>query len=179
MPPTPPQEVQIIRGLEGVLTGSGMNHTIEFLGTKQVTYQIENQTTAMINWGVATVGFPIASVRRRMMQCNKVVFEEEHSHIENRNGKRQGSVVQGNVYRLRPKTSNGMDEFEMRTREDRAEERLGPSTNESSTEPVNIQQKLTHAETRGPRVSVGPDPENPSEAERDDHNATSPVSELV
>ena len=50
---------------------AGMNRNIEFLGTKQVRCQPSNQTTAMIKWDVATVRFPIASVRRLTMQGNK------------------------------------------------------------------------------------------------------------
>ena len=36
----------------------------------------------MIKLGVATVRFPIASVRRLTMQGNRVFSEEKHSHIE-------------------------------------------------------------------------------------------------
>ena len=66
-----------IRCLEGVSTGVGANHTIELLVTKRVRKQLGNQTTAMIKWNVSTVRFPIASVRRLTIRCNKVVSEEE------------------------------------------------------------------------------------------------------
>ena len=35
-----------------------MNHKIEFLGMKQVSYQLDIQTTAMFKWDVATVRVP-------------------------------------------------------------------------------------------------------------------------
>ena len=68
-----------------MLTGAGMSHKIEFLGTKQVRQKLDNQTTAMIKWYAATGRFPIAPVRRTM-QGNRVVFKEVYSNIENRNG---------------------------------------------------------------------------------------------
>ena len=42
----------------------------------------------------------------------------------------------------------------------------------SATEPMNIGEELTHAETRWPKVRIRPDRGNPSEAERDERNAT-------
>ena len=69
-----------------------MNRKIEFLGTKQVRYQLDDGTTAMIMWHVVSVRIPIASVRRLTMQGNKVVFEEEHSYNEKANGKRTDLV---------------------------------------------------------------------------------------
>ena len=58
----------------------------QFLATTQVRYQLDNQTTATIMSNVATVLFPIASVRRLTRQGNKVVFKEKHSDSENRTG---------------------------------------------------------------------------------------------
>ena len=96
------------------------------------------------------------------------VLEEEHSYIENKNGKSTESVVQGNVYWLSAKILNGgvdglllcaMDDVEVRALEDRAE-RSGPSTSSSSTQPMHIREELTHAGTHGPG--------NPSAAERVD-----------
>ena len=43
-----------------------------------------------------------------------------------------------------------MDDVEMRALQDRAE-RLGPSASSSSTQPVNIREEFTHAETHGQR----------------------------
>ena len=68
-----------------------MNHTIEFLGTMQVRNEIDIQTTATIKSNVAAERFQIASVRRLTMQGNRAGFEEEHSNIENKNGKRTES----------------------------------------------------------------------------------------
>ena len=61
-----------------------MNHTIEFLGTKEVRNEIDSQTTA-------TIKSNVAAVRRLTMQGNRAVFEEEHSNIENKNGKKTES----------------------------------------------------------------------------------------
>ena len=83
--------------LAGKSAGAGMNQKTGLTGTKQVSCQLDNQMTAMIKWDVATVRFPIASVRRLTMQGNIVVFEEEHMHIEQRNGKKTELVIQGNV----------------------------------------------------------------------------------
>ena len=55
-----------------VLTGASINHKIKFINTKQVRYQLDNQTTAIIRWDIARVRFLIASVRRLTMQGNKV-----------------------------------------------------------------------------------------------------------
>ena len=44
-----------------------MNRKIEFLGTKQVRYQLDDGTTAMIMWHVVSVHIPTASVRRLTM----------------------------------------------------------------------------------------------------------------
>ena len=84
-----------------------MNDKIDFLSAKQVRDQLDNPTTATIKWDVPTVRFPIASDRRLTIQGNKVVFEEEHSYIENRNGYKTELVVQGNVHRLRASASDG------------------------------------------------------------------------
>ena len=139
-----------------------MNHKIEILGTKQVRHQLHNQTRAIMKWDVATVRFPIASVRRLKMQGNTVVFKEEQSYTEDRSGKRTESAVQGNVYWLRAKVLKGevdgklvcaVADVEMRALEDRSE-RFGPLTSSSSTEPMNIREELVHAETRGPEVRV-------------------------
>ena len=65
-----------------------MNHKLEFIGTKQVSCQLDTQKTKMIKWDAATVQFQIASVRQLTMQGNRVVFE---------NGKKTELVVQGNV----------------------------------------------------------------------------------
>ena len=63
------------------------------------------------------------------MQGNRVVFEE-HPYIDDRNGKRTGLVVQGNVYCLRARVLNGtmdgqllcaMGDVEVRALKDRAE----------------------------------------------------------
>ena len=79
-----------------------------------------------------------------------MVFEEEHWHINHRNGKRTELVVQGNIYWLRAKVLHGqvdgklpcaMDDVEMRALEDRAK-RLGPSTVSSSTQPLNIRREM-------------------------------------
>ena len=64
-----------------------------------------------------------------------------------------------------------MDVVEMRALEDRAK-RLGPVASPSSTQPTNVREELTHAETHGPKVSVRLDRGNPSEAQRDRHTAT-------
>ena len=85
-PPTHAQEASIIRGPERILTDAGMHHKIEFFGTKQGRYRLDNPTSTMIKWDVATVLVPIASVRRMTMQGNEVVLEKEHSHIEIRTG---------------------------------------------------------------------------------------------
>ena len=92
--------VPIIRGPARVLTGAGMHHKIEFFGTKQVRYQLDNQTALMIKWDVASV---------RRMQGNKVVYEERQSYIEYRNGKRTELVLQGIVT-----LQCAMDDVEMR-----------------------------------------------------------------
>ena len=88
----------IIRGPERVLTGAGTNHKTEFFGTKQVWYQFDNQTKAMIKWDVATVPFPIASVTRLTMQGNTVVLEEEQ--FVHRTQEREGDGVGGTRQRL-------------------------------------------------------------------------------
>ena len=106
-PPTHAQEASIIRGPERILTDAGMHHKIEFFGTKQGRYRLDNPTSTMIKWDVATVLVPIASVRRMTMHGNEVVLEKEHSYIEITNGNRMELVVQGNVRWLRAKVLNG------------------------------------------------------------------------
>ena len=168
------------RATKRVLTGASMSHKIKFLGAKQVRYQLDNQTTAIIRWDIARVRCLIASVRRLTMQGNKVVFEEEHSYIENRNGNRTELEAEGHVYWLKTNVLNGvvdgkmqcaMNEVEMRALEDRAE-RLGPLASSSSTQPMNIREGFTHAETHEPMVRVRFDAGIPSESDQDEHNAT-------
>ena len=88
--------------------------------------------------------------------------------------------VEGNVHWLGAKILTGgvdsevlcaMDDVEMRALEDR-EERARPSTSSRCPESMNMRQELMRAETHGPKFRVRPDPGNPSEAERDEHNAT-------
>ena len=45
-----------------------------------------------------------------------MVSEEEHSYIEHRNWKRMGVVVQGNVYWLRVKIVNGVEQVAVAVR---------------------------------------------------------------
>ena len=88
-----------------------MNHKVEFISTKQVGFQLDNQKTKMIKWDVATVPFPIASVRRLTMQV-----------IEQRNGKKTELVVHGKVQWLKAKIfSAPRNGVEIRALEDRAE----------------------------------------------------------
>ena len=50
--PMATQEVQIIRGPERVLTVAGMNYKIDLVVAKQGSFQLDNQTTAPIEWDV-------------------------------------------------------------------------------------------------------------------------------
>ena len=59
----------------------------------------------------------------------------------------------------------------MRALEGQAE-RFGLSASSSSMQPLNIREELMQAEAHGPKVWVRPNPGSPSEAERDEHNAT-------
>ena len=86
-----------------------------------------------------------------------MVSEEEHSYIEHRNWKRMGVVVQGNVYWLRVKIVNGVEQVAVRhgcCRE--------TSTGGSIREPRTIDEfkfngaderpRRVDAETHGPKV---------------------------
>ena len=66
-PPTHAKEVPIIRGLERVLIGSGMNPKVEFLGTKQVDDQVGCRDSLVPDCASLT------------MQCHKV--EEESTRV--------------------------------------------------------------------------------------------------
>ena len=169
-PPTHAQEAPIIRWLERVLTGAGMNHKVELIGTKQVGFQLDNQKTKMIKWDVATVPFPIASVRRLTMQANLVVFEEREE--DGVGGTWQGPVAE----------SEDLDQCAMEWCRDKS---TGGSSRERDLyhrwvqvlrspwtyDKMNIRQELMHGETHGSKVRVRPDPRNPSKAERDEHHA--------
>ena len=54
-------------------------------GTKQVRDHLDNHV-ATSKWDVEIGRFLITAVRRFMKQGIKVVFEEEHSYIDNRDG---------------------------------------------------------------------------------------------
>ena len=64
-----------------------------------------------------------------------------------------------------------LEDVEMRALENRAE-RHGPSTRSTSTEPMSIRTRVDACRYSCPKVRVRHDPGNPSEAERDERNAT-------
>ena len=111
--PTDAQEVPTIRGPERVLTVAGVHRKSEFIDPKHVSYQLDTQTKAMIKSDVATVRFPVASVRRLTMQGSKVVFEEEHSHSEKQ--KREVLVSQHGGDRGREPPGGRTDQDDRRT----------------------------------------------------------------
>ena len=81
--PTHAQEVPVIHGPDGVLTGAGRNHKIENSSVRsKFAINSTTHTTTKIEWDVAAAPSPIAPVKVLTMQGHEVVFEEEHSHIE-------------------------------------------------------------------------------------------------
>ena len=73
--------------------------------------------------------------------------------------------------KLDGKLLRAMDDVDMRAPEDRAE-RPGPPASPISTQPMNIREEFMRAEARGPKARVRIDPGNPSDAEREENNAT-------
>ena len=134
----------------------------------------------MINCDVVMSRFPIVSSRRLTIRCNRDVFEEKYSCIENKDGNRTELVLQSNVFWLKAKFLDGkadnkwlsdMNSVEMRTLEDQAKP-TDYSASSSSMQQLIIRKELIQAEAYGQKIRVRLWPGNRSEAERDELKAT-------
>ena len=120
------------------------------------------------------------SSRWLTIRCNRDVFEEKYSCIENKDGNRTELALQSNVFWLKAKFLDrkadskwlcDVTSVEMRVLEDHAKP-TDCSASSSSMQQLIIRKELIQAEACGQKIRVRLWPGNRSEAERDELKAT-------